>query len=36
MTSLLDSLKNGRLYYDGACGTYLQAQGLRPVPCRNF
>lgn len=28
MTSLLDSLKNGRLYYDGACGTYLQAQGL--------
>ena len=28
MTSLLDSLKKGRLYYDGACGTYLQAQGL--------
>lgn len=28
MTSLLDSLKNGRLYYDGACGTYLQATGL--------
>ena len=29
MTSLLDSLKNGRLYYDGACGTYLQQQGLK-------
>ena len=31
MTSLLDSLKNGRLYYDGACGTYLQQQGLKAV-----
>ena len=29
MTSLLDSLKNGRLYYDGACGTYLQEEGLK-------
>ena len=28
MTSLLKQLKSGRLYYDGACGTYLQATGL--------
>lgn len=28
MISLLKQLKSGRLYYDGACGTYLQATGL--------
>ncbi len=27
MTALLDKLKKDRLYYDGACGTYLQSTG---------